>query len=461
MPTDPSNHSFYANKSLLQLRRELSEVRTQLAVKEEQRRELSQELEQLKSEKMRTSEQRYRELVQNTNNAIIRWNREGTITFFNEYAQEFFGWRVEEVIGEHVDLLIPEKESTGGDLTGLAQDIVLHPERYINNVNENLCRDGRRVWMTWTNRAIRDERGEVNEILAIGSDITDRKQVEEALRQSRNDLARAQEVGQIGSWRLDVRRNVLTWSDENYRIFGVPKGTPLAYETFLAVVHPEDREYVDRKWKAAMAGESYDIEHRLVVDGRVKWVREKAFLEFDDADNLMGGFGITQDITERKRAEEALRASERRYRQLFETAGEGIWQIDAEFRTVDPNERMARMLDCRREEVLGRPIRAFMDPEETADVERRMQNRRQGLSETYERRLLRKDGSTLWSLVSVAPLRDQEGNAVGSFGMFTDISELKRAEEALKKLNQTLEQRVAERTELANARSRQLQALAV
>ena len=113
-------------------------------------------------------------------------------------------------------------------------------------------------------------------------------------------------MGNIGSWRLDVRRNVLTWSDENYRIFGIPKGTPLTYETFLAAVHPEDRTHVDTQWKAGLRGEPYDIEHRLVVDGLVKWVREKAYLEFDEDGSLLGGFGITQDITERKQAEEEL-----------------------------------------------------------------------------------------------------------------------------------------------------------
>jgi PAS domain S-box-containing protein len=127
-----------------------------------------------------------------------------------------------------------------------------------------------------------------------------------ALQESQKDLNRAQEVGQIGSWRLDVRRNVLTWSEETHRMFGVPNGTALTYETFLGIVHPDDRQYVDEQWKARLRGEPYDIEHRIVVGGQVKWVREKAYLEFDDADKLLGGFGIAQDITERKRMEEEL-----------------------------------------------------------------------------------------------------------------------------------------------------------
>jgi PAS domain S-box-containing protein len=170
---------------------------------------------------------------------------------------------------------------------------------------------------------------------------------------------------------------------------------------------------------------------------------------------------VFTDTTERKRFEEALHSSEARYRQLFETASEGIWQIDAEFRTIDLNARMAQMLGCRREEIIGRHVREFMAPEELADVDQRMENRRRGLSETYERRLLKKDGSTLWTLVSVTPLHDIEGNLAGSFGMFTDISDRKLAEENLRRLNENLEQQVTQRTRLAEARASQLQALAV
>ena len=124
-----------------------------------------------------------------------------------------------------------------------------------------------------------------------------------ALWESRQDLDYAQRVGQIGSWRLNVQRNELRWSGENHRIFGVPMGTPLTYETFLSTVHPEDREYVDRMWQAGLRGEPYDIEHRLIVAGKVKWVRERAVLEFNKKGLLLGGFGTTQDITDHKRNE--------------------------------------------------------------------------------------------------------------------------------------------------------------
>nr|WP_054864518.1 PocR ligand-binding domain-containing protein [Methanosarcina barkeri] len=127
------------------------------------------------------------------------------------------------------------------------------------------------------------------------------------LKKNKEDLDHAQAVGNLGSWRLDVRKKELTWSDENYRIFGIPKDTHLTYETFFSKVHPDDRKYVKKEWIAQLKGEPYSIEHRIIVDGKVKWIRKKAYFEFDKNGEIIGGFGITQDITKRKKAEQDLK----------------------------------------------------------------------------------------------------------------------------------------------------------
>ena len=135
-------------------------------------------------EALRESEEQYRQLVQSANSAIIRWRRDGTISFFNEYAERFFGWPAREAIGRHVGILIPEADGNGANLTTLVEDVVRHPERYVSNIHENVRRDGRRVWMMWANRAIRNASGEVTELLAIGNDITEQKRAEEALQEA-------------------------------------------------------------------------------------------------------------------------------------------------------------------------------------------------------------------------------------------------------------------------------------
>ena len=176
--------------------------------------------------------------------------------------------------------------------------------------------DGSLRSITSYGEAERDSRGRAVLVRGTVHDVTDYKQAEEALRESEASLNRAQEIAHIGSWRLDVSHNQLTWSNEVFRIFGVPKGTPLTYESFLGSIHPEDREAVDKAWAAAMRGARYDIEHRIVVSGAVKWVRERAEIEFDADGRAVQGIGTVQDITERKRAQEELLRINRAHRAL-------------------------------------------------------------------------------------------------------------------------------------------------
>ncbi len=186
---------------------------------------------------------------------------------------------------------------------------------------------------------VRNDKGEITYWAGINLDIDRLKQVEQSLRDSEADLRRAQTVSQTGSWRLDVRHNELHWSDENHRIFGVPRGAPLTYETFLSIIHPDDRAFVDESWCAAKRGEPYDIEHRLIVDGQIRWVRERVELEFDEAGELKAGFGSTQDITARKDAEAALL---RLNDTLEEKVAERTFEAEARARALLESERFTR-----------------------------------------------------------------------------------------------------------------------
>ena len=235
----------------------------------------------------------------------------------------YTGWQADEVINLKGSGVLQTTFPEGLSREAIAKDI-FEKGSWEGELIQR-AKDGRDVTVYAKSMALKDEAGVVIGGVSISYDITERKQMEEALRDNREDFDRAQTVGNIGSWRLDVRRNELTWSDENHRIFGIPKGTPLTYEIFLSMVHPDDREYVDDEWKAGLAGEPYDIEHRIIADGKIKWVREKAYIEFDKDGALLGGFGITQDITERKQAEEELRDSEERFRTMANAIPQLAW----------------------------------------------------------------------------------------------------------------------------------------
>jgi two-component system cell cycle sensor histidine kinase/response regulator CckA len=134
---------------------------------------------------LKESEAKYRELVQNANSIIMRRNTQGNITFVNEFAQDFFGFTEDEILGRNVvGTIVPERDSSGKDLAAMIHDIGRYPEKYSTNENENMRRDGERVWVSWTNKAIRDKDGNVVEILCIGNDITERKHLESQLQQA-------------------------------------------------------------------------------------------------------------------------------------------------------------------------------------------------------------------------------------------------------------------------------------
>ncbi len=133
---------------------------------------------------LRRSTKKYRELVENVNSVIVRWKADGKISFMNRYGLMFFGYKPRELIGKSVSILVPDRDSLGNDLSRLVQDITEYPEQYLNNINENICKDGNRAWISWTNNPVFDDKGKLVEVLAIGNDITDLKNTQEALRAS-------------------------------------------------------------------------------------------------------------------------------------------------------------------------------------------------------------------------------------------------------------------------------------
>jgi PAS domain S-box-containing protein len=135
------------------------------------------------------SERKYRELVELANSIILRWTCDGRITFLNDFGQKFFGYSAEEILGRHVvGTIVPIADSSGRDLGPLMDQILADPKAFERNINENMRRNGERVWVSWTNRIVMGEPGHVAEVLSIGTDITERKKAQEELQQAHDKL---------------------------------------------------------------------------------------------------------------------------------------------------------------------------------------------------------------------------------------------------------------------------------
>ncbi len=140
-------------------------------------------------EELRASEARYRELIENVNSIILRMDVHGRVTFFNRFAETFFGFAREEIVGRSVlGTIVPLEESSGRDLRKLVRHICRHPEKHVNNENENMRRDGSRVWVAWSNRPVRDAEGNVVEVMCVGNDITKRVEAEQQLHRDQRAL---------------------------------------------------------------------------------------------------------------------------------------------------------------------------------------------------------------------------------------------------------------------------------
>ena len=305
---------------------------------------------------------------------------------------------------------------------------------------------GQALWMLYNVSALKDLNDNVIGFGTVSINITERKEAEEAFRRTQLDLNRAQSVAHVGSWRLNVCDNILEWSDENFRIFGIPKGTSLSYESFLETVHPADRSLVDTAWKQALTGKHYDVEHRIVVGKEIKWVRELAELEFDEHGLLLGGFGTTEDITDIKSSQKALQEERALLRQVIDAVPSMIFVKDHEGRFLLGNEALASCYGTNSESLIGSTDKDF-----NTDVDEVMHFTQDDLDvinsclpkHIPEEKVTHTDGSVHWYSTVKIPLIDSDNSCNKLLGVATDITERKRAEEELRQADRRKDQFLA------------------
>jgi len=395
----------------------------------------------LAEEKLRYQLDLIRGIMEKSTDSIFINDAEGRVTALNLEAEKTFGFSLDELKGQLLHEFI-HHHHRDGRLFPMHECPLCQVYQSGGMVRDHEAivfrKDGSRLFVTGSN-AVLEAEGKMLGAALILHDITDRKLAEQALREREEDLIRAQSFGHIGSWRLDIRANRLDWSAENHRIFGIPEGAAVTYETFLFCVHPEDRAGVDQAWQACLAGAPYDLEHRLLINGQVKWVREKAELEFDAAGNMTGGFGITQDITDIKLAEQALRESENRFQLATEIGRSGTW---------DWNLHSGEIIWSRGHyEILGYQVgeiapsyQAWADrvhPQDLARIEAEIQ--RSMLERTdyvVEFRVVWPDASIHWMSSRGRYEFEPDGACRRMVGVMADITSLKQAELALREADQ-------------------------
>jgi two-component system sensor histidine kinase HydH len=217
---------------------------------------------------------------------------------------------------------------------------------------------------------------------------------------------------------------------------------------WIRMVPAEDQDIIRAQASETLSGHDPEpIEHRIIrKDGQIRWVSNSLVPTSDGQGNLVSYDGLLRDITNRKIAEETLRESEERYRHLVETMNEGLAMADQGYVFTFVNERLCEMLGYSREEMLGCQIVEFVHEDYKDFMQDQMARRQRGEARSYEIDWRAKDGQRVYTLISPKGFYDANGQFTGSLGVLTDITDRKRAEEALQKAHAELELRVQERT---------------
>jgi PAS domain S-box-containing protein len=269
------------------------------------------------------SQTKYRNLVEYANCIIFQMDTQGNITFFNRFAQDFFGYSEAEILGRNVvGAIAPATDSSGRNLEIMIQDLVKHPEKYTDNENENIRRNGESVWVAWTNRAIYDDENRLSEILCIGIDRTEQKKAEEIVKNSEQRLAQIINFLPDPTWVIDSEGKVLTWNQAMENLTGIAAADMVGkgnYEYALPFYGERRPILIDlvREWNAEYEKKYLSIKkegntlvseshHPHLGDGGL-YLSGNASLIYDAAGQVAGAIESLRDITERRHMETDLK----------------------------------------------------------------------------------------------------------------------------------------------------------
>ena len=366
---------------------------------------------------------------------VISTIAEGKYIDVNESFERFTGYRRDEAIGRtSLELNIWAAETRTRFLEAIGKE-----GRVRDLEAAFLSKDGEHL-VGLVSAEVIEIKGEEC-LLVLVKDITERKRAEDKLKESERLLNKAQEIGQLGSWSLDLMTNRLVWSDEIYRIFGLqPQEFAATYEAFLDVVHPEDRDAINSAYTGSIqeGKDGYEIEHRIIRKdtGQLRYVYEKCEHVRDASGRIIRSEGMIHDITEHKQAEMALRESEERHRSIIQTAMDGFWRVDMQGRLLEVNERYCRMSGYRAEELLTMRV-TDLEAAETAEMTAAHFRKFVELGEDrFESLHRRKDGSIFDVEISVQ-YRPVDGGQLVVF--LRDITDRKQAEAELHQAKEAAE----------------------
>ena len=364
----------------------------------------------------------------------IVWDREFRVLSWNPAAERIFGFTAEEAFGKHpYNFIVPKAAQPPVDTIWQR---LLDGDTTAHSLNENNTKDGRIIICEWSNTPLKENSGTVTGVLSMVQDITDRKRAEEALQQSEERYRTIIENIQDGYLEVDLAGNFTFVNDAECVNLGYTKEELAGMNNRQYADEENEKKMFQAFSRVYKTGEPIkELDLEVIRKDGTKAFNEISVSLIRDSEGKPIGFrGISRDVTERKRMEEALREREERYRTLLETMEEGYYEVDLEGRFTFFNDALREMHGLSKEEMLGMSNRKYMD-EETAKKVYRIFNRVYKTGQPckiFEWEIVRKDGKKAVLESPVYLIKNARGEPVGFRGITHDITERKRAEEALR-----------------------------
>jgi PAS domain S-box-containing protein len=387
--------------------------------------------------------ERLRVTLHSIADGVIATDAEGGVTLLNPVAEVLTGWSGDQgAIGMPLMTVfnIIDEESREPVTDPVAK--ALRDGRSVELASHSVLihKDGTRRPIDDSIAPIRDSNGTVAGVVLVFRDVTEKRRAEQADRGNREILQLVHQIGKIGHWEWNSLTDENKWSPELEALYGLPPGGfEGGYQGWAKLLHHDDRAQAEADVQRALETGKYFTEFRVIwPDGSVHWLETRANVFKNELDRHVRIMGVNMDITERKRQEEALQASEQRWRTLTEALPNLVWTDLPDGQCDWLSSQWGKYTGISEDELLGvRWLERVVHPD---DRERTLACWTAACADQgdydLEYRIRRDDGEYHWFKTRGVPIRDQQGRIVYWFGTCTDIEDVKQLEAALREADQ-------------------------
>ena len=394
--------------------------------------DLEQQIKDLKRELADCKEYKGCDFLNNANSIFMKIDNRGNITFINDYGHNFFGYTKEEMLGHNVlDTIVPETESSGRDLSLMIKDILDNPDKYQNNEHENICKNGKKVWVAWTNKSILDSDDQISEIICIGNDITDRKRAEQELKKSEE---RFQSMLHLIPDMVSIHDPDMNILYSNWNGFAaVPPEKRVLNTKCYKTYRGYDRICPDCLAVKALETRGAIEETNMLPDGT--WVELRIIPVLDQDKNVDFFAEWVRDISNIKRSEQELRDRERLLTAIIDGVSD-VLAIQYPDHSIERyNQAGYDLLNMTPEEVKGKKCFEMIGRDRECAECATSRTLKTGKLEQIEKYV---PELGIYLDCRSNPVLDDNGNVVQIIEQLRDITDIKQAEKELREKEELL-----------------------